>query len=106
MNTKPIYIHKNRTNLVMVSLGIDVSQDTITSQIRAERDVTSDLLATWTVSFITDGTDGELLLTLDDAITWPAKSNGFMDLKRVSGGEPISVFQEPIPVAFVGVVTG
>ena len=101
-----VIVHKNRTNEVRVNLGMDVSADTITSEIRSEPDVESPLIATWTVAFVTDGTDGELLLTLDDTITAEITANsGFMDLKRISGGEPIPVFDKPLEVTFRGTVT-
>jgi hypothetical protein len=101
-----IIVHKNRTNTVTVSLGIDVSGDVITSEIRSEPTVESPLLATWVVSFKTDGTDGELILKLDDFITKEiAATSGYMDLKRVVGGEPVAVFDQPLEVSFRGSVT-
>lgn len=101
-----ITIHKGRTKVLPVSLGYDVSHDVITSQIRAEKNRASALLATWTVAFLTDGTDGELVLTLDDSVIQGiTKSTGYMDLKRVSGGEPINVFDQPLEVLFRESVT-
>lgn len=101
-----VIVHKNRTNTVRVNLGMDVSADTITSEIRSEPDSESPLIATWGVAFVTDGTDGELILTLDDSITSEITANtGFMDLKRISGGEPIPVFDKPLEVTFRGTVT-
>ena len=101
-----IIVHKGRTNILTVSLGVNVSADTITSEIRSEPDVESPLIATWVVSFKTDGTDGELLLTLDDLHTSQIKANsGYMDLKRVTGSEPIAVFDRPLEVSFRGTVT-
>lgn len=103
---KQIVVHKGRTVVITVSLGIDVSQDTITSQIRASKGADSDLIAEWSVAFATDGTDGELILTLDNSVTSTIeKTIGYMDLKRVSGGEPISVFDEPLEVLLKNVVT-
>lgn len=99
-----IVVHKNRTNIVTVSLGIDVSGSTITSEIRTGPD--GDLIATWDVAFATDGTDGELILTLDNSVTETITANiGLMDLKRVAGGEPISIFDMPLEVEFRGVIT-
>lgn len=46
-----VVVHKGRTNVVRVDLGIDVSADTITSEIRSEPDVEGTLIATWTVAF-------------------------------------------------------
>lgn len=101
-----LIIHKDRTNVVPVSLGFDVSGDVITSQIRAEPDSTSWLLCEWDVSFASDGSDGEIVLTLDNAeISSVNVKYGYMDLKRVSGGEPLSIFLEPLKVKFQGVVT-
>lgn len=101
-----IIIHKGRTNVITVAMGFDVSADTITSEIRAEPDTESLLIATWEVDFVTDGTDGELRLTLDDIITGQIKaSGGYMDLKRMVGGEPLPVFERPLEVQFQGTVT-
>lgn len=101
--SEPIVVHKGRTNIVTVSLGIDVSDDTITSEIRTSSGV---LIASWVVTFDGDGTDGELILTLDDsvtaAVTYPA---GIMDLKRVSAGQPLPVFNRPVEVEFRETVT-
>jgi hypothetical protein len=101
-----VIVHKGRTNTVYVEMGIDVSADTITSEIRAEPDVDSPLLATWIVSFVTDGHDGKLMLKLDDNDTRQIKaSSGYMDLKRVTGSEPVPVFDQPLEVSFRGTVT-
>lgn len=98
-----IVVYKGRTNVITVSLGINVSTDTITSEIRTEAGV---LIATWAVAFDSDGTDGELVLTLDNSVTTPiAYPSGLMDLKRVSGGEPLAVFDKPVEVEFRNVVT-
>lgn len=101
-----LVVYKNRTNTITVSLGINVAGDVITSEIRAEPDVASPLLMTWTVAFATDGTDGELILSVDDNATAQIKANsGYMDLKRVTGGEPVPVFDRPVEVEFRGAVT-
>lgn len=103
---KQLTVHKGRTNVVQVSVGFDVSQDVITSEIREEQDSESTLIAAWQIVFLTDGTDGELILTLDNAITSVIeKSKGYMDMKRVTAGEPTNVFDEPIEVLFKTVVT-
>ena len=105
MSSKVI-VHKGRTNVVTASLGINVSADVITSEIRSEPDSTSPLIATWVVSFKTDGADGELILTLDDLHTTQIKANsGYMDIKRVTGSEPVPVFDQPLEVSFRGTVT-
>lgn len=101
-----VVVHKGRTNVITVSLGIDVSADTITSEIRSEPETTATLIMTWVVTFATDGTDGELIFTIDDTATSGISENsGYMDIKRVSGGEPIPVFDRPLEVVFRGSVT-
>ena len=104
--SSPIVVHKGRTNVITVDMGMDVSADVITSEIRAEPEMDSLLICSWDVAFATDGTDGELILTLDDLVTAQIKaSGGYMDLKRVSGGEPLPVFEKPLEVEFLGTVT-
>jgi hypothetical protein len=101
-----VIVHKGRTNTIQVNMGIDVSGDTLTSQIRTEPELDSSLIATWTVSFLTDGTDGKLVLVLDNTITAEiAEKAGYMDLNRITGGEPIPVFDRPLEVVFRGTVT-
>lgn len=101
-----VIVYKGRTNVLAVSLGINVQADTITSQIRSEPDQGSDLIATWTVTNKTNGSDGEIILTLDDAVTKLITANsGYMDLKRVTGGQPVSIFDQPLEVDFRGTVT-
>lgn len=103
---KQIVVHKGRTNVVPVSLGYDVSTDTLTSEIREEAKISSTLIATWVVGFVTDGTDGEITLTLDDSATAAiTQTKGYMDIKRVSAGEPIPVFDSPIEILFKWAVT-
>jgi hypothetical protein len=104
--TGQIIVHKNRTNIITVDLGTDVSADTFASQIRAGKSNDADLIATWTVSFLTNGTDGKLKLTIDNSLlTNVTRSNGYMDLKRIKNNEPLSVFEEPIEVIFREVIT-
>ena len=102
-NNSAVIVHKGRTNIITISLGIDVSGDTLTSEIRTQAGV---LIATWTVVFDSDGTDGELILTLDNTITAAVTHpTGLMDLKRVSAGEPLPVFDMPLEVEFRETVT-
>jgi hypothetical protein len=104
--TSKVIVHKNRTNIITVSMGLDVSADEITSEIRSEPDVNSPLIAAWNVTFKTDGSDGELILRLDDLETSQIKANsGYMDLKRVIDGEPYAVFDMALEVSFRGSVT-
>lgn len=102
----PIVVHKGRTETVALGLGYDVSGDELISEIRTDKHRESTLIAAWTVSFLTDGTDGECILTMDNSVTGPiTKSAGWMDVKRVSNGEPIAVFDEPLEVIFKDTVT-
>ena len=101
-----VIVHKGRRNVLPVELGIDISSDVITSQIRIKPDVNSTLIADWEVQVVGDGTEGSLLLILDDLVTSQiAESTGYMDIKRMSGGEPYPVFDQPIEVEFRGTVT-
>ena len=98
-----LVVYKGRTNIITVSLGIDVSGDVITSEIRT---ASGTLIATWTVVFDSDGTNGELILTLDNSVTTSITyPSGLMDLKRLTGGEPIAVFDNPLEVEFRETVT-
>lgn len=101
-----VIVHKGRTNVLPVNLGFDVSGDTFTSQIRTQPSQDSTLIAEWTVTFATDGTDGKLILRLDNSVTsLIAETAGYMDLKRINGSEPIAVFDKPLEVLFQGSVT-
>lgn len=101
-----VIVHKGRTNTIRVNLGIDVSADTITSEIRSEPEVEAPLIATWVVTYVNDGSDGQLILTMDDLETAAIKANsGYMDIKRVTNGEPVPVFDRPLEVTFRGTVT-
>lgn len=101
-----VIVHKGRTNVIQVNMGINVSADTFTSQIRSEPDAESPLIATWVVTKPNGGTDGILSLKLDDSVTAViTAAGGYMDLKRVTAGEPIPVFDKPLEVVFRGTVT-
>jgi hypothetical protein len=104
VNTQ-ILVHKERTNSVLVDLGLDITGNTITSEIRSEPFSSSALIATWTAT-VTNAALGLLTLTLDNSITSAiTASGGFMDIKRVVSGEPIPVFNQPLEVVFIGSVT-
>jgi hypothetical protein len=104
--TSKVVVHKGRTNTVTIDLGIDVSGDTFTSEIRSEPTQDAPLIATWVVTFATNGSDGKLVLKLDNTATSQIKANsGYMDLKRVTGSEPVPVFDRPLEVSFRGTVT-
>lgn len=105
---EPVRVNKGRVTTLYVSLDYDVSDvsaDTFSSQIRAEPKVESDLIATWSVAFLADGSDGELVLTLDDSENVIVKSNGYMDMKRIVDDKPVSVWEKPLEVVFVEPVT-
>lgn len=98
-----IIVYKDRTNVLPVSLGFDVSGDTITSEIRTP---SGTLIATWVLVYDSDGSDGELILTLDNSVTSGVEySQGLMDLKRVVNGEPVAVFESAVEVEFRETVT-
>jgi len=104
--TNPVVVYKGRTTVVTLNLGVDVSAETIVSEIRTDKDVESTLIAAWDVDFITDGTDGSCRLSLDDSVTSEiVYTNGYMDVKRISGGEPYAAFDGPLRVVFKDSVT-
>lgn len=101
-----ITVRRGRTFYLPVEFGFDVSQDTFTSDIREDENSTSTLIAQWVVSFVTDGTDGEVMFKLPStATTNVTQRKGFMDIKRMSGGEPLDVLEEPLEVYFDDPVT-
>lgn len=101
-----VIVHKNRTNYVTLDVGYDASGDVLTSEIRSEPYVESVLLATWIITPITDGSDGQYLLTLDNVAAAQVKAtSGFMDVKRMSGSEPLPLWDQPLEVTFRGTVT-
>lgn len=100
-----VTVFKRRTNKLRVSLGFDVSGDTFASEIREKATFSSPKIATWSWAFVTDGTDGEILLTCDDSeLLAVTVKSGYMDIKRISGGEPLAVYA-PIKVNFIETVT-
>ena len=101
-----ITVERTRTKSISVSFGVDISADSFVSEIRTEKNSTSTLIATWSPTFLTDGTDGELVLTLDnDDTAGITQTKGYMDIKRLSGGEPIAAHNGIIVVYFKDVVT-
>lgn len=108
MSGGTVIVYLGRTNTKTVDVGADVSGDTITSEIRADKnDPESTLLGTWDVSFLTDGEDGMLVITIDDSELDDIEPGtiGWMDFKRISGGEPYPVIKQPIRVRFKASVT-
>lgn len=101
-----VIVHKSRDNTLIVNLGIDVSMDTFESQIRSQPEEDAPLIATWDVTFLTDGTDGKLKLTLDGLTTSQITASiGYMDIKRLSGSLVLPVFDQPLDVLFRDAVT-
>lgn len=104
--TNTVIVHKHRTNILPVQLSYDVSDMTMRSQIRKGLTQDTDLIAEWEVHLKTDGRDGALVLILDDSATSEiTETHGYMDMKRISDGEPYPVFEEAIPVLFRNVIT-
>jgi hypothetical protein len=86
-------------------MGMDITGETFTSEIRSEPDQGAALIATFTVT-VTDAAEGIITLVLDDSVTDDITvDSGFMDIKRVSGGEPLPTFDRPLEVEFRGTVT-
>lgn len=100
-----LVVHKGRTNVTVVDLGINVTGDSFTSEIREKPSRTSPLIATWVVT-VTNAASGLLKLTLDDSITTAITHTiGYMDIKRNTDGEPVTVFDRPVRVEFRETVT-
>lgn len=102
---RQLVVFKGRVTVVTASLGYDVSDDELVSEIRVNKDPESELIATWTIENLTDGTDGELVMTLDDSAGVIERSNGYTDIKRITAGKPINVFDDPLEVLFKNPVT-
>lgn len=100
-----VIVHKGRTMSLPVELGYDITGETFTSEIRTQPDQDAVLIATWTVSVV-NATTGSLLLEMDDLVTGQvAEDRGYMDVRRLSGGEPLAVWDRPLEVEFRGTVT-
>lgn len=102
--TAPIIIHRGRTERVTVRLGYSVASDVITSQIRVGISPSATKIADFVVTVTPDGRT--IYLDLDNSVTENiTQTGGYMDIKRVTGGEPVNVLDSPIPVVFRNVVT-
>lgn len=99
-----ILIRKGASKRVRVSFAHnpDVSNDVVTSKITASPRPDSKVLATWNVSYLNDGKDGEILLELDhEATRQISESEGYMNIERsVNGEKPMNVWDEPLEVSF------
>jgi hypothetical protein len=101
-----LVVHKGRLNRVIIELVGNISTSSFASEIRSEPNSDSPLLATWTVAFLTDGTDGKLLLSLDEVASAQITAlSGYMDVKRTFAGSVYPEFDKPIEVRFQGTVT-
>jgi len=102
MSTLKVY--KSRVNEVVVNTGIDLTGSTITSEIREQPDQDSVLIASWDVD-VTDAPNGILVLSMDETESDVEQSKGFMDFKRVVGGDPFPMLSDYIEVEFRAAVT-
>lgn len=101
-----IIVYRHRTTLLSVSLGYDISNNIVTSEIREGQDLNTGLIATWDVSFRNDGKDGGLVFRIDDSVSSEiAHTYGYMDIKRVVDGEPYNVLNVPLQVLFKDPIT-
>lgn len=105
-DTDAVIVHIGKRNVVTVDLHKDVSSDTVTSQIRTQPTTNAPLIAEWDVNFLTDGTDGKLVLSIEYLVSSQIKAKtGFMDIKIVVNDHPMPLFDKPLPVVFRDGVT-
>lgn len=97
-----LVVYKQRTNIFeFIFFGQDLSQDVLTSQIRRGQSSNSHKIAEFDIRPRTDGKDGRYIFTIDDSeLENIPDVVGWLDIKRVSGGEPLAVLESPIPVTF------
>lgn len=103
--TNPIKVRRGRTERVTVYLPYSVAGDEVTSEMRAGLHRGAKLIATWDV--VVDEEDGrKIYLTLDDSDTSGiVETTGYMDLKRVTGGEPVQILENPLLVLISDPIT-
>ena len=98
---EPIIVYKTWTTTVILDMGFDCSTDQFYSDIR---DQNGDLIASWGFSAETDGTDGRFLMTIDNSVSSVdpvlTATKGSMDIKRVTGGEPVPAINGKLDVFF------
>lgn len=100
-----LVVYKNRTNIITVRLGYDITGDTLTSQIREQPDQDAAFIAEWDVDVV-DAALGEITMTLTPTdLVGVTQVRGFTDIKRVSSGQSLPVFTDAIQVEFRGTVT-
>lgn len=92
-----LIVAKTKTVIVPISLGFNVVGWVFTADLRATVVATSALIATWIVTFDTDGKDGELIATLQDTITSGLTvGTAYMRLKRIIPSPTLEIFGEPV----------
>lgn len=100
-----VIIHRGLTNTIPLVLGYDTTGDTISSQVRSGPDRSYPRLLNFEVTVV-DESNGEYTLTIDDTFTSQiVVDTGYMDVLRITGGEPVPVFEEPLQVIFMGTVS-
>lgn len=101
-----ITVWKRRSITFEFALAHQIGDDIYTSEIRRGQSVNTPLIATWNVSVKPGGMNKTLIFSMDDSVTSLITVNyGWMDLKRVSNGEPLPVLNYSIPVLFKDVIT-
>ena len=99
-------IYKNRTNRVLFKSGVDAPEDEWYSEIRVGKTQDSDLIVAWTFEPVDGGDPGDFLISIDDSLLQDVShSRGYMDIKRISAGEPLPVLKDIIIVKFKDTVT-
>jgi len=102
----PVFIYKGRTTKVLMSFGIDVSGDVISSKVKVSTEADSPVILTWEPAFLTDGVDGKVILKYeDDNPSEIPYTNAVMDVVRMSGDELYPAFVGTLPVVFIEAVT-
>lgn len=89
-----IHIIRGRSKTIEYVSQRDLSGSSFASHIRTARTPESQLLAEWSISYVTDGTDGKLILHLTAEQTAVITvTSGFMDIKANNTGLPDEVEQ-------------
>lgn len=96
---KPVEVERGKTIVLAISVGFNVSSFEFLCEMRQNQSPESTIIATWDVSFETDGKNGELVALLDNSITAALVPNiAWLFLYRVSGSTHLPVFDEPLEV--------
>lgn len=94
-----VKVERTKTIILSITLGFNVSSFEFLCEMRENEDPASARIATWDMTFATDGKDGELLAVLDNSITTDlVQDTAWLFLYRVSGITHLSVFEEPLEV--------